>query len=93
MRGEEPGAEMAPSASPTWSPKDQKEGQMVVGSMDSPKHSNTNEPGRAECGCGSQVRKLRARKEFWCPGRRCMDHSRYVRGTAMLVRRRDGSAS
>lgn len=50
--------------SPTWSPKHQREGQMVVGSMGSPKHSSTNEPGQAECGCGFQVRKLRARKEF-----------------------------
>lgn len=44
-------------------------------------------PDLAGCRCRFQVRKLRARKEFCCPGRRCMDLSRYLRGTAMLGRR------
>lgn len=33
------------------------------------------------------MRKLRVRREFWCPGRRCRGHSRYLKGTAMLGRR------
>lgn len=65
-------------------PKTKKRDRWLWHPWTVPNTATPTRPGWAERGCGFQVRKLRARKEFWCPGRRCMDHSRYLRGTAML---------
>lgn len=70
MKGEEPRAEMAPGGmclSQHIFPK--KRDRLLWHSWEVPDTAVPTRPGQAEGGCGFQVRKLRARRDFGAQGR------------------------
>ena len=90
VRGEEPGAETAPGGmcppqqhGPPGTKGTDRVG-LAVGSINSQTQQAMSQ---VWAGCGSQVRQVGARKEFWCQGRRCTDCSSCLRGTATAGRR------